>query len=557
MSDTVVIGVDSHDGSSRNKKRRKKPGINSGYLVIPEAIQDLNRSSMGKDRTKYYNVFDFKADPEKTNKVYARILQETGVSLDIEAIVLNNKTGITEAEYEQLRLGWKKKHKESKEELDKFNALMEEISITAIEEANTEALDQILEKKIFGSQIYKNYYNKAAYQSILKKSERGLKAAGIFSLVTSGVDVLNSEDKTKALVQEAGGYATSALVGAGVVHGAEALGIASTGIPGFIVAGTALIISAFAGDAAKKKIGNLYDLASENFSIEMGSGMSTDMPYDQYHVFPGKKIKDRSSNQTTSKMPYDMYHSTPNQTGKKEISKAVKNDQEERYWIKENENGLVVRLPYTKEQVLLKKQAKPLLTLFRPHSINKNRGSDRDIPTYTGKGTDGKRARRSLKKERDEALKWSKFGIAMMLAFLPGTKAKRHANGGFVNGTTLSYVGEDGPEAIIPLGGKRRQRGIQLWQQAGVMLNVQEKSNKRLAHKTLKKEKTSAQNKKSLSHIAVRNISINLKENSENNGKGMDLLQLIKTQRGEISDEIYSVIAGSLKEAYRNKLVAG
>lgn len=36
----------------------------------------------------------------------------------------------------------------------------------------------------------------------------------------------------------------------------------------------------------------------------------------------------------------------------------------------------------------------------------------------------------------------------------------------------LGLVAEDGPEAIIPLGGKRRNRGLDLWMEAGRMLGV-------------------------------------------------------------------------------------
>lgn len=52
-----------------------------------------------------------------------------------------------------------------------------------------------------------------------------------------------------------------------------------------------------------------------------------------------------------------------------------------------------------------------------------------------------------------------------------------NANGSIVDGPLLSWVGEDGPEAIIPLGGKRRSRGIELWRQAGDMLGVPQFAN--------------------------------------------------------------------------------
>ena len=46
------------------------------------------------------------------------------------------------------------------------------------------------------------------------------------------------------------------------------------------------------------------------------------------------------------------------------------------------------------------------------------------------------------------------------------------ANGGFINGPLLSWVGEDGPEYIIPVGGKRHDRGMELWEQAGIALGA-------------------------------------------------------------------------------------
>ncbi len=55
-----------------------------------------------------------------------------------------------------------------------------------------------------------------------------------------------------------------------------------------------------------------------------------------------------------------------------------------------------------------------------------------------------------------------------VLSLLPGN----NANGGITSGPELSWIGEDGTEAIIPLSGKRRNRGLSLWQQAGKMLGV-------------------------------------------------------------------------------------
>ena len=55
-----------------------------------------------------------------------------------------------------------------------------------------------------------------------------------------------------------------------------------------------------------------------------------------------------------------------------------------------------------------------------------------------------------------------------------GGRVAVNANGGIYDGAMLSWVAEDGPEAIIPLGAKRRERGLELWLQAGEMLGVTE-----------------------------------------------------------------------------------
>lgn len=50
--------------------------------------------------------------------------------------------------------------------------------------------------------------------------------------------------------------------------------------------------------------------------------------------------------------------------------------------------------------------------------------------------------------------------------------AKKHAEGGILTAPHLGLVAEDGAEAIIPLSSKRRERGIDLWEQAGQMLGI-------------------------------------------------------------------------------------
>lgn len=60
---------------------------------------------------------------------------------------------------------------------------------------------------------------------------------------------------------------------------------------------------------------------------------------------------------------------------------------------------------------------------------------------------------------------------------MPSVSAEENATGGFVSGRQLSWVGEEGPEAIIPLVPGRRARGLELWMQAGRALGVMENAN--------------------------------------------------------------------------------
>ena len=63
---------------------------------------------------------------------------------------------------------------------------------------------------------------------------------------------------------------------------------------------------------------------------------------------------------------------------------------------------------------------------------------------------------------------------ASMFNFGGVIKPRHSATGRITSGRMLSWVGEEGPEAIIPLVPSRRQRGLDLWFQAGKALGVLE-----------------------------------------------------------------------------------
>lgn len=143
---------------------------------------------------------------------------------------------------------------------------------------------------------------------------------------------------------------------------------------------------------------------------------------------------------------------------------------------------------------------------------------------------------------------------------------KRFADGGLVNGTTYGMVGEDGPEMIIPLSGQRRQRGLDLWNQAGDMLGVP-----KYAEGAIKGTKgTSAMpNPKSspvkapggkrkggegknsgAGKITVGNIAIELEDVA-----GADILKTLQEQKGQIAHEVKNILSEAMRNASRTASV--
>lgn len=133
---------------------------------------------------------------------------------------------------------------------------------------------------------------------------------------------------------------------------------------------------------------------------------------------------------------------------------------------------------------------------------------------------------------------------------------QRNANGSFVGGKTLSWVGEDGPEVIIPLGGKRRKRGLDLWHQAGAMLGVSQHVEGGFVGGGFTGGKASNGKKNAPISVSVGNITIELKGNGDGTGKNIDLLKLLQEQKNQVSDEICTILADALESAYRNIPVA-
>lgn len=129
-----------------------------------------------------------------------------------------------------------------------------------------------------------------------------------------------------------------------------------------------------------------------------------------------------------------------------------------------------------------------------------------------------------------------------------------NAEGSIVTGPLLSWVGEDGPEAIIPLGSKRRDRGMDLWLQAGRALGVKEYADGGMIGDVPlsggSSDSTSGDSSGSgdKGQVVINmNPVFNINENS-----GNDTVNTIKEKLKELINEMSGELATRLLESYAN-----
>lgn len=135
-----------------------------------------------------------------------------------------------------------------------------------------------------------------------------------------------------------------------------------------------------------------------------------------------------------------------------------------------------------------------------------------------------------------------------------------NAEGSIVNGRLLSWVGEDGPEAIIPLGSKRRQRGLELWKQAGRMMGVAEYAEGGLIGISENEAESGETfdgtiNKTVADNGNNKGITINVNLSPQFDIGGNDdntIIQTIRAHLKEIADELGSEIAIQLAQSFEN-----
>lgn len=157
-----------------------------------------------------------------------------------------------------------------------------------------------------------------------------------------------------------------------------------------------------------------------------------------------------------------------------------------------------------------------------------------------------------------------------------------HANGGFAYGPELTWWGEDGPEVIIPLGSKRRQRGLELWAQAGEMLGVGKNadggfigagtySNKNIWENTESLTEPISESDRGTSDVSTvieseknsdtKEVNLSVTVNpqfviSSSSQREDDILQIIKMHMKELADDLGGELADRLGEVFSNMPVS-
>jgi len=137
---------------------------------------------------------------------------------------------------------------------------------------------------------------------------------------------------------------------------------------------------------------------------------------------------------------------------------------------------------------------------------------------------------------------------------IPGVNGiNANANGGFIYNTVLSWIGEEGPEVVIPLTQNRRSRGLDLWQKAGKFLGVGQYANGGfvgieeevpVSH-SLKAEASSSP------EVNV-NVSVSPTFEVSGNGNGDNMIEIIKAHMKEMADDLGGEIAVSLEKVFSN-----
>ncbi len=133
---------------------------------------------------------------------------------------------------------------------------------------------------------------------------------------------------------------------------------------------------------------------------------------------------------------------------------------------------------------------------------------------------------------------------------------KKKAMGGIVNQAHLGIIGEAGPEAIIPLSGTNKHRGVSLWQQAGELLGMLPKHAQggifggSIDYKSMFDV---AENKQQMTQsITISLGGMNFTFTGSGTEDKESIISVIRQQMPEIANEVAETIAKELQKLFPN-----
>lgn len=442
--------------------------------------------------------------------------------------------------------------------------LVDSRAMQAVREKANVALDNPMGRKI------KNIFSRTG-------NAIGKNAPGVLDYVSSAVNIVKAKNKGKAIFKEGGGLLGGAAGGAAGAAAGAKVGTLAGGPVGTVVgAGVGFvggIIGSNKGEEIGEKVYNVVSKAGEKLKNGFKKLSSFKLPKIKV-----KKPKNYSLSQTKWNGSDSMYYNgmkgstysyqkhlqekkEKDLKKKKTISKEKKTDPSENRTAKKvtkqvKDVGSNSKKAGTKIQNLGKisggsqKQVAGLgVNSVSAGTFIAGMGSSASGAAGVFGMLSGAAA---MAAARLAALPFISFG-AMAL----GSRVQKNANGSFVGGKTLSWIGEDGPEVIIPLGGKRRKRGLDLWHQAGAMLGVSQHAEGGFVGSGTPVGKRSSGGKKTMPiNVSVGNITIELRGSHDEAGNNIDLLKLLREQKNRVSDEICTILADALEAAYHNIPVA-
>lgn len=145
------------------------------------------------------------------------------------------------------------------------------------------------------------------------------------------------------------------------------------------------------------------------------------------------------------------------------------------------------------------------------------------------------------------------FSSSMIEAAQNGNDTPQYANGGIITKPHMGLVGEAGPEAIIPLSGGKRGRGLSLWEKAGRALGVLPYADGGIVGSQSYTPQTvsySADN--SAAGVAINMGGLNFSFEGVDVRNPENVIQAIRAQMPQVANELCQMIANLIPKSFGN-----